>query len=110
MTMRSYTHLVSTCFRDREEEQEAARAYAEFVDAFDADGASRNKRGAFVRAGGHEEVYTPTLRDAKDRDEHMERVWTVVSYPVLLGGLTHMNSPVVYTFSGSCCSTPQRQG
>lgn len=62
-------------FFDREEEQEAARAYAEFVDAFDADGASRNKRGAFVKAG-HEEVYTPAPRESKERDDYAERVST----------------------------------
>jgi hypothetical protein len=73
----------------REEEQEAAKAYAEFVDAFDADSASRSKRGAFVKAGGHEEIYTPTLRDSRERDEHIERVRTVMLYP-MLGILTRV--------------------
>ncbi|KAF8578708.1 hypothetical protein K439DRAFT_1527590 [Ramaria rubella] len=60
--------------KKREEEQEAARAYAEFVDAFEADGASRSKKGAFVKAGGQEEVYPSSHRELKERNEQTERV------------------------------------
>jgi hypothetical protein len=70
----------------REEEQEAARAYAEFVDAFDADGASRNKRAAFVKAGGQEEVYAPAPPEYKERDEYAERVRTLGIFFLLFLG------------------------
>ena len=62
-------------FFGREEEHEAARAYAEFVDAFEADGASRNKKGNFVKAGGQgDDVYTPAHREPRHRDDYIERV------------------------------------
>lgn len=44
----------------KEEEEHAARAYAEFVDAFEGEGADRKKGGsAFVKAG-QEGAYAPS--------------------------------------------------
>lgn len=85
VTPKESTLLTSLTFSlfGREEEHEAARAYAEFVDAFDADGASRSRRGAFVKAGGREEVYTPAHRELKERDEHTERVCIDVKFLML---------------------------
>lgn len=44
----------------KEEEEHAARAYAEFVDAFEGEGADRKRGGsAFVKAG-QEGAYAPS--------------------------------------------------
>lgn len=63
-------------FFGREEEHEAARAYAEFVDAFEADGASRSKKGNFVKAGGQgdDDVYAPAHREPRNQDGHAKSV------------------------------------
>ncbi|KIJ49617.1 hypothetical protein M422DRAFT_225502 [Sphaerobolus stellatus SS14] len=53
--------------KKREEEREAARAYAEFVNDFDADGVARQKKGGFVKAGERVEEYTPSSRSGKER-------------------------------------------
>jgi hypothetical protein len=62
----------------REEEQEAARAYAEFVDAFDTESASKGRRGAFVKAGGREEVYAPMAREVKDTEEQVKVTFALI--------------------------------
>lgn len=48
----------------REEEQNAAKAYAEFLDAFEGEGVDRRKAGSgFVKAGQEStEVYNPSLK------------------------------------------------
>lgn len=45
--------------KKREEEAQAARAYAEFVDAFQGDDAARRKKSAFVKAGSDGTEYAP---------------------------------------------------
>ncbi|TFY70625.1 hypothetical protein EVG20_g2392 [Dentipellis fragilis] len=48
--------------KKREEEEHAARAYAEFIDAFEGEDAGKKKTSAFVRPSTESgEVYTPSL-------------------------------------------------
>ncbi|THH31788.1 hypothetical protein EUX98_g2410 [Antrodiella citrinella] len=46
----------------REEEANAAKAYAEFVDAFDADGAGQKKSASTFVKSGHAHTYAPSAR------------------------------------------------
>ncbi|GBE81127.1 hypothetical protein SCP_0308530 [Sparassis crispa] len=47
----------------KEEEENAARAYAEFLDAFEGEGVDRKKSAStFVKAGQSQPVYTPSPR------------------------------------------------
>ncbi|KAJ3571692.1 hypothetical protein NP233_g3593 [Leucocoprinus birnbaumii] len=43
--------------KKREEEEHAAKAYAEFLDAFQGDGSARSKRSTFVKAGSDATEY-----------------------------------------------------
>lgn len=71
--------------RRREEEERAARAYAEFVDAFEGDGAKPKAGGGFVRAGAETGVaYAPQqskpAREATSRTSAMFERDDEVSY------------------------------
>ncbi|KAI0093223.1 hypothetical protein BDY19DRAFT_415576 [Irpex rosettiformis] len=46
----------------KEEEENAAKAYAEFLDAFQGEGVDRKKSGSTFVRQGHESVYAPSAR------------------------------------------------
>ncbi|GJJ06342.1 hypothetical protein Clacol_000533 [Clathrus columnatus] len=54
-----------------EEEEETARAYAEYLDTFDADAVSKSKKGGFVKAGGREELYS-SQSDTKRKENRFD--------------------------------------
>jgi U2-associated protein SR140 len=45
--------------KKREEEEQAAKAYAEFLDAFQSEDAARRKRSTFIKAGSDGTEYSP---------------------------------------------------
>jgi U2-associated protein SR140 len=69
--------------KKREEEEHAAKAYAEFLDAFQGDDAARRKRATFVKAGSDGTEYNPLKADegssSSIRATTMDRVCQVSS-------------------------------
>ena len=95
--------------KKREEEELAAKTYAEFVDAFEGDGAQRKGRG-FVRAGGEPAEYNPVGRGSarlgmKAFDDEPE-VSRVCRCPF---GMLSSGFLIVATSLSGTCSEAQRQ-
>lgn len=75
----------------KEEEENAAKAYAEFLDAFQGEGVDRKRTGGTFVKSGQESVYAPAARKAES--SHRPQMFEEVSAVSLVSRLT-LNSPV----------------
>lgn len=100
--------------RKKEEEESAARAYAEFLDAFDGEDVGKRKTGtSFVRASGDSSTKTPYQPSSKDVPETITmtaKAFREEMEEVHKGSLfCHRWLTTFLAISSTCCPQAQRQ-
>lgn len=98
--------------KKREEEESAAKAYAEFLDAFEGEDAGKNKTGSnFVKASTESQTaYVPALKHISEGPVRSSRAFNTVSLAINMHGFPRFLPLYAKSPSPPSISAPKPKG